>query len=401
VSKDVFARGSQDHHLSGGTTVNRLIRASAAFVAAGLAVPLWAAPASAATLAETASVGAYYLASNPGTVTAPALGPQKLPDNAKNTDQVAQDDLAVAVVAANTGKPDKFSALMWDLIDLVPDATVSKATFTIPFSTKPESRSTEKTPGLVVACLAGPEGFGDADGEPTSDAPSAMCAEGSATATSVEGGNALEFDITAIAQKWTETNTGLVLYPSKTGFAKPFQMVFADKNQARLTVAFTAPAVEELVIDDAELGNLPGSSSTDVGTTGTPGTPGTAGTFDSGATGFDAGGGSVSGGSFGSGTLSTPTLSAPTLEAPAVAGQPQAGATQPIARAGSVGNLMALDALTWAALLGGAALLALVSLTLGAPAATAGTRQAVRPGGVASALAQRGAAFGSFGPRPV
>lgn len=381
--------------------MKRLTRASAVLLAAGLAVPVWAAPALAETVAETASVGAYYLSTNPGVVGGGVLpvGGQKAPDNAKSADGVAQDDLAVAVVAANTGKPDKFSALLFDLIDLVPESTVSKATLTIPFSAKPDSRSTEKTPALVEACLAGPEGFGDADGEPFADSPAVMCADGVAQATAVEGGSALEFDITAIAQKWTEMNTGVILYPSKAGFAKPFQMVFADKSQARLTLAFTAPELDdELLFEETPTDDFGATDTTgttfDSGTTGTFDTTSSlpSSSFDAGSSSFGSGSSSLDAGS----ALSAP-VAAPAVETPAVA-----AGSQPLRRAASSGSNMSLDGLTWAALLGGAALLAVVSLALGAPAAPAGAaRQAVRPGGVASSLARRGSSFGSLGPRLV
>lgn len=391
-------------------------RALVALAAASLAVPLWAVPASAETVAETASIGAYYLSSNPGTVGGEVpgnpLGAQKAPDNAKNADGVAQDDLAVAVVSAGSGMPDKFSALQWDLIDLPLEATVSKATVVLPFSTKPDSRSTDRAAGLVVGCLGGPEGFGDADGEPFQDAPSQTCAETAVQATAVEGGNALELDITAIAQKWTELNTGLILYPSAEGFGRPFQSVFADKSQARLTLAFTAPAVEEFV-DDPELTELPVEVSAPQQTLDS--TAVDSGSVDSGSVdsgGFDAGGfdsgsgsgsGSVDSGSapFGS-SLDTPSLASPDAPSPDVAAEPLAAGPQQAVRTVSAGNPMALDGLTVLALLAGAALLAVVSLALGAPVvAASGARQAIRPGGVASALARRRAATPSFGSRSV
>lgn len=371
--------------------MNRLTRAVAVIGAAALTVPVWAVPASAATLTETASVGAYYLSSNPGTVVVPGpVGSVKAPDNAKSADGVAQDDLAVAVVAANTGQPDKFSALMWDLLDLLPGATVSKATVTIPFSTKGESRSTDKNAALVVACLAGPEGFGDADGEPFQDAPSALCEDASATATSVEGNNALEFDITAIAQKWNDgMNTGLVLYPSKDGFAKPFQTVFGDKSTARLTLAFTGGEVlDDVPVDVDDFGEADTLSSGDTFTTGADGgfdSGSGGGSFDTGSFGSTGSDASFSGGS----TLDLPSL--PTGQDPTVAGQdPVTAAPQPVVRTGAGVAPMGFDTVTWLAILGGAALLFVVSLALGAPAAPAGAAGAnVRPGGVASALASR------------
>lgn len=366
-------------------------RALAASIAVGLVVPLSAAPAHAETLAETASIGAYYLASNPGVVgTGSPIGGQKAPDNAKNADNVAQDDLAVAVVAP--GQADKFSALMWDLIDLAPGAQVSKATLVMPFSTKTsESRSTDKAPANVVACLAGPEGFGDADGEPVADSPSAeACKEGAtpppaAPAASADG-TALEFDVTAIAQAWTEGNTGLLLYPSAVGFGKPFQTVFGDKSTARLTVAYTAAPEEDLPVDDEELSvsldDVAAGSDTSSFDSGAPVDAGSG--FDSSASSsFDAGTGSAS--------LDVGTalpLDAPvTAEEPAVAAAATAAA--PIARTGSSLSPMSFDAVTWIGLVLGAGLLTVVSLALGAPATAPGSGPPARLGGVASALAAR------------
>lgn len=391
VSKTTRSTWTPSFHAHRGGTVNRLNRVLAVTAASALVVPAWAAPASAETLAETASVAAYYLASNPGTVGEDIqqnpLGGQKAPDNAKNADGVAQDDLAVAVVLAGSGEPDKFSALQWELLDLTTGATVSKATFTIPFSEKDDSRSTDRDATLVQACLAGPEGFGDGDGEPFKDAPTRDCdAVPPAKATPVEGGKALEFDVTAIAQKWVdELNTGLVLVPSEAGSARPFQTVFGDKSTARLTVAFTGGVEDEVPLDDSE--TLVDDGSLD--TTADSG-------FDSGLgdSSFDAGSFSTPSSdtsSFsGSSALDLPALPT-TTDAPAVATQdPVTAAPQPVVRTGGSGTPMGFDLVTWLALLGGAGLLFVVSMALGAsttPGAAAAAK--VRPGGVASALAAR------------
>lgn len=359
---------------------------------ATLCVPILAAPALAETVTETAAVGAYYLSTNAGVVgEGTPLGGQKTPDNAKNFDGVAQDDLGVAVNPPR--RLDKFSALQWGLVDLLPGSTVTKATVTVPYSVKPESNQFGNTrdAALVIACVAGPEGFGDADGEPFQDAPSVPCDQGSAPANPVEGGNALEFDITAIAQLWTEMNTGLVLYPSEAGFAKSFQSVFADKSQARLAVAFTSPAGEQVFIDDPELAaTAPSTADTGAVSGGFDSGSGTAG-FDAGAAPVDSGSSSL-----GSSSLDTPPVAAPAAApppppAPAVAGS-QGTQRQALARPATGSSAMALDGLTWAALIGGAALLAIVSLALGAPAAArSAVRSPARPGGVATALARRAA----------
>lgn len=357
--------------------MSRTARVLAVSAAAGLAVPLWAAPASAATLAETASVGAYYLATNPGNVEGP-LGGQRAPDNAKSVDGVAEDDLAVSVAAP--GQVDKKSALLWDLVDLAPGATVEKASVVLPLSTQQGSTQRNANPVFVKACLAGPEGFGDADGEPFSDAPTDACADGEVVGAPAEGGKAVEFDITAIAQKWTEANSGLLLIPAQT--TQPFQVVFADKSQARLTVAFTG-GLEEVVVDDPEL-----SATSDGGTSALD--LGAGGGFDAGSGGAFDSTGSSGGVPFDAGSTETPALAgaADAAQAPTVA-DPATAAPRLVPAASSF-NPMAFDALTWASLIGGAGLLAAVSLALGAPVQAAGsTAPAVRPGGVASALSRR------------
>ena len=357
--------------------MTKALRAVGALAAASLAVPLWAVPAQAETVAETAVTGAYYLSTNPGVfgdVEGNPVGGQKAPDNAKSADGVAQDDLAVAVVTAGTGMPDKFSALQFAVLDLLPGSTVSKATLVVPISTNPDSQSPVKDPSLIVACAVGNEGFGDSDGEPIGDAPTVACDQVSAEAKAIEGGNAFEFDVTALAQTWVDANNGVALYPSEAGFGRPFQTVFAPKGQARLTVAFTSAETEEPPLDDGGLGDT---------------------AFDAGgSTGLDSG--SYDSGSVDSGGLDTGTSSLGSLDAPAVAADmPAVGSTapvvaQPIVRTARFSSPMAFDGLTWVALVAGAAVLALASLALGAPTPVpAAARTSVRPGGVASALARR------------
>lgn len=364
-------------------------RALAVLAAAGLAVPVWAVPAHAETVTETGFVGAYYLFSNPGVIGGDIegnpIGGQAGPTQTKSTDGVAEDDLAVAVVAAGSGQPDKFSALQFALFDLLPGSTVSQATLVVPISTNPNSRQTPVDPKLVVACAVGNEGIGDADGAPMQDAPSVKCSDNSMAAKSIDGGKAFEFDVTAIAQKWVDFNSGLALYPSEAGFARPFQTVFAPKDQARLTLSFIPPAEEEFVDD---LGDTTFDDTTFDDTT-----------FDdgAGAAGFDSG-------SFDSGTttfepLDTPAIASGDTPAPSVADE--GSGAQPVTRASSFSTPMAFDGLTWLAILGGAALLAVVSLALGAPTTGAAAATATRPGGVASTLAsRRGVGLGS-GLRPV
>jgi hypothetical protein len=118
-----------------------------------------------------------------------------------------------------------------------------------------------------------------------------------------------------------------------------------------------------------------------------------------GGGGFDAGGGgSIDSGAGSSGGVpSTPARSAPrrsrgdrqrpVRRPPSPArSPPRLGRSRP--RAAS--TPWPSNALTWVSLIGGAGLLAAVSLALGAPVQAAGqTAPAGRPGGVASALARR------------
>lgn len=360
--------------------MKRTTRSVLALTLGVVAVPTMAAPAAAATVAETAAIGAYYLATNPGNVGGipqnPA-GPQRAPDTARSADGVAPDDLAVAVVVPN-GSPDKFSALQFDLLDLVPGSTVSKATLVVPLSTNSGSQSTVKDPNLVVACAVGNEGFADGDGLPMQDAPSVKCADSSSKARAVDGGNAFEFDISALAQRWADANTGLALYPSKEGFARPFQTVFGPKTQARLTLAFTPPA------GTADAATLSSGPPVDTGSADTAAVSGTGSAADTGSA--DTGTVSLT-----PADASAPVTAAADAANPAVAAPPpQTAAAVPAA------NTLppvpkGFDAATWAAVLGGLALLAAVTMSLRASSSGAvpGT-PAVRPGGVASTLARRG-----------
>jgi hypothetical protein len=348
--------------------MSRVVRLLGAAVLACASVPLVGVGAAhAAVVSETAAVGAYYWSANPGTVDLPApVGAQKpFPDQGKGADGVAEDDLAVAVSAPGNA-PDKWSALRWDLTDLTPGSVVSKAVIVVPLSTNPTSRPTPNAaPGFVVACAVGNEGFADADAEPFVDAPSVKCDQFSAKARPVDG--AYEFDITALAQKWTDSNDGVALYPSAEGFAQPFTQVFAPRSEARLTIAFT-PAAPEVVVPEV------------------PTTPVDPGVVDGGTT-------TVPGGTFDPPVAPLPGLGT-SGEAPAVASpQPQPGpvvqprprALQPVA---AVATPLRFDAATWLAVAGGALLLALASLGLGA-GVPAPARPTARAGGVGEQLARR------------
>ncbi len=330
--------------------------------------------ASAAVASETASTGAYYWQVNPGTQNVGPLGDQKpFPDQAKGTDGVAEDDLAVAVT--DVGSVDKFSALRWDLDALLPGSVVTKAVIVVPLSDNTGSRRTPTaTPASVVACGVGDQGFADADAEPFIDAPKIMCATFMAKAKPVDG--AYEFDITALAQKWVDSNDGVALYPSEEGLKQPFQQVFAPKSKARLTIAFTPPPAEVVTPDLPE-------TPVDTGTVDT----GTIGTGSSSGGGFD-------GGSFGAGTAPLPAIGTvdapPAVALPQPQAQPAPQAAPPVQNfvpAAAASTPMRFDAATWTAVLGGAVLLLLASMSLGA--APVRTAPAVRTGGVGEQLARR------------
>ncbi|MEO6204019.1 MAG: hypothetical protein ABIO67_01345 [Mycobacteriales bacterium] len=347
--------------------MNRLGRLLGASALACASVPVFGiTPAAAAVTSETATVGAYYWSANPGTIQAPSpIGAQKpFPDQAKGTDGVAEDELPVAVT--KVGAPDKWSALRWDLNDLLPGSVVTKAVIVVPLSTNTSStRSPNAAPDTVVACAVGNEGFADADAEPFIDAPKALCDQFSAKAKPVDG--AYEFDVTALAQKWVDSNDGLALYPSAAGLAEPFQQVFAPKSMARLTIAFTPPAPEVVT---PEL--PPAPVDTVVGGTGSAGIDN--GSFTPTAPLPD----------IGSVVVPPVTLPRPQAQtAPQVGNQPQS--VTPVA---AVGPPMRFDTATWLAVLGGAVLLLLASLTLGSRT-PAPVQSAARRGGVGEQLARR------------
>ncbi len=354
--------------------MSRGLRVLGAAAVACAAVPLvGVGAASAAVASETAAVAGYYWSANPGTVQGPGpIGAQKpFPDQAKSTDGVAEDDLAVAVTTVDS--VDKFSTLRWDLDALVPGSVVSKAVIVLPLSDNTGSRRTPTAvPESVVACGVGDQGFADADAEPFIDAPKIMCAAFSATAKPVDG--AYEFDITVLAQKWVDSNDGVAIYPSAKGLKEPFQQVFAPKSKARLTIAFTPPAP-------------------DVVTPELPETPVDTGTVDTGSIGTGSTGG-FDEGSFSPGTAPLPAIG--TIDAPPAVAVPQPQAqpapqTAPQAQAfvpaAASSSPMRFDATTWAAIGGGAVLLLLASMTLGAAPAPAAP--VVRSGGVGEQLARR------------
>lgn len=347
--------------------MSRGLRLMGAMALAVASVPvLGIGTAVASVSSETASVGAYYWTANPGTVEVPSpIGAQKpFPDQAKGSDGVAEDDLAVAVTKVDS--VDKWSALRWDLDALLPGSVVSKAVVVVPLSKNTSStRSPNAAPTMVVACAVGDQGFADADAESFIDAPKTLCDQFSAKAKPVDGG--YEFDITALAQKWVDSNDGLALYPSKEALRTPFQQVFAPKTEARLTIAFTPP-VEEVIVPDV------------------PTTPVDTGFVGTGSTGTD-------GGSYTSPTV--PMSGSVGIEAPIAAPAPQAQVApqvsprnQAFVPVASATAPMRFDTATWAAIAGGALLLALASLTLGANA-PAPVKPATRVGGVGEQLARR------------
>lgn len=340
--------------------MNKVLRASAVFAAAGLAVPFWAVPSAfAETASEAASVGAYYYSLG---IDKPEQSPtQPPPITQNNTDGVAPEHLAVAV--RTPGRIDKLSFLSFDLASVPFDATITKAVVSVPLADNSGGNmQMSPTPDKVKACMAGDEGFNGEDGANTAGAPSVLCDKFEVVGKESADKKSYDFDISTLAATWlTEANNGMALTPA--ALTSPFQAVFKPFAEAKIALTFTAP-VEEVVTDVV----APDTSFTapDTGT----GFSGSSGTFDTALPAPDTGG---------FGAVESPVvdtaLPAPApapMEAPAPAVAPTA--VTPVAFAGDVPLTPAPS--FWLGLLGVAGLLALLSLILGdarVPATAAGS----------------------------
>jgi len=352
--------------------VSKILKASAVAASAALAVPLWAVPAAwAASASEPASIGAYFYA--PG-IDKPEQAPAAPPNvTGAATDGVAPEHLGVGARANQT---DKMSFLFFDLATVPLDATISKATVTVPLAepspplTDPRQANVQRNPApeKVRVCAAGPEGFNGEDGQSFASAPTMDCESFTAPAVATADKKAYTFDITALASTWlVDANNGLALVPAEG--AGDFQVVFLPMDQSKITAEFTAAAVEE----------FPADFGTDVSVTPDLGSgfTGDSGPVDSGF----SGGGDIPVDDGGFGSVEAPSIDTalPETEGAAeVAPEPDvAGATQVrnVAAAGDVP--LTPTPVFWLGLLALAGMLGLMSLIMGdsrIPAQAAGSQ---------------------------
>jgi hypothetical protein len=351
--------------------------------AAALTVPVWTLPAAAATGTgqEAAAYGAYF---NSAGIRKPDQSPIAPPNVTNNADGVAPGKLAVA---ARANMDDKISFLYFQLADLPPGATITKAVLTVPTVPPDEHNvSFSAEPAKVRACPAGPEGFFGEDGASIQDAPSVKCDKAKAVAKPSPDGKAYVFDIASIAETWATSNDGVALVPNEGAKTTPFQIVFDSADKATLVYEYTAPDQSPT----GSTGSTAGTGSTDTGTigstsTGAGTTSSDAGTLPAGTATADVGG---------AGTADTSALSAlPAAPAPAVANPaPQVANDRPLGTRRTARNA-ALEVLRpppafWAAALllaGGLVLLGLILGDRRAPALSA----SATPSRLSRALADR------------
>lgn len=218
--------------------MNKVLRATAVVVAAGLAVPLWAAPSAyaASTATEAASDGAYFYREG---ISKPDPLPFAPPNVTGAADGVKAGHLAVAAAG---GGEDKVSFLRFSLLDVPLDAVISKAVVTVKLSPNGDGNVVVNAdPAKVRACKAGDSGFSGDDGENITLAPERLCEEFAAPAKATADGSAYEFDITGLAAEWlTVGNDGVALTVAEGAASSPFQIVFEPFAEATLTYEFTA-----------------------------------------------------------------------------------------------------------------------------------------------------------------
>lgn len=336
--------------------MNRLSRAAAALVAAGLVVPVWAVPAHADTASETASSAAYF---NRAGVSQPPGVPQAPPNLITEVDGVAPGNLAVG---AQGGQPDKVSFLYFGLSELPAGATISKAVLKVPLVPADNANvSYGVDPALVSACKIKGSGFSSEDGTDLGLAPERDC-PGFAVAATKEG-ESFVFDITGLATSWAEVNDGLALTHPPGGNGT-FQVVFS--REAVLDVEFTAPASTDTTTPVADTGAV----TVDAGLGGSA-SSGSLGGFSGGTS--DLGSGSASlGGGFGSGSVAAPLTGAPLPDAGVPA--PATADAEPVLAAPVSSNRAGVDSSPtagfWIAALLLAGALAFLSLVLGDPRTT-------------------------------
>lgn len=333
--------------------MKKVLRASVVVTSAFLAVPFWGVPAAVADDSVLSpSAGGYF---NSDGIRKPDQSPAMPPNvTSDRADGVAPGHLAVA---ARAGMENKVSFLLFDLLEVDPGATITKAVVTLPTAPNGgDNVNLSPAPEKVIACPAGEGGFFGDDGTALQDAPERKCAAAASKGVATADGSAYAFDITKIAAGWLEMNDGLALTSDPAARSSAFQVVFKPAEEAKLALTFTAPDggetdLELPVVPDA--GTSTSTGSTDLGTS-----------FDSGS--FSAPVDS------GAGLASEPLISA---DVPVAAPQPGAPAEAPVAAPNvatvPVANTMqsSLTPTTsfWVGLLMLGGLLALLSLILGDP----------------------------------
>ncbi len=342
---------------------------STLLLATVVAPALGVGPASAAPAVEPASASGYFSSTGPQDTGTPAGTPMNI---GTMVDGVGAGHLGVQ---GGGGQEQKVSFLLFPGVGLLPGAQVSSAQLTVPLADGEGDVQASPAPEKVQVCAIDDAGFGGEDGAALDVAPKRLCDAFSAPGKASPDGKAYVFDVTALAQKWTEANDGLAL--TAAADATPFQVVFAEGTKARFSYEATSPRP-----DAGSTGAVPTAPDTSTGGgTGTAETPALG--ADSGVPAFD--GGSTGGTGVAEAPLTAPLDAAPldTAAAPAVEAAP---APETAVDQVAVGRPRVLrePALTpglpfWLGLAGAGSLLALVSLVLG-------DGEVPRPGRAASRL---------------
>ncbi len=278
-------RGDADGYLGEtvSSTLGKGLRLLGAVVLTSATVPfLGATAAYADSTSITASSGGYFYAEG---IRKPDESPAA-PPNVTNDrlDRVAPGNLAVA---AQAGREDKVSFLLYDLLDITPGSMVTKATLTMPLvANDADNTSYAADPAKVRACMSGPEGFNGDDGNAIEDAPSRKCDAFSAPAKASADGASYVFDVTALAAGWVDgDNDGIALTAADGATTTPFQVVFASADKATLALTYTpSPELEAPILSAPEVPStgtdsgfsgafIPPPSDSGFGSTGSPALP--------------------------------------------------------------------------------------------------------------------------------
>lgn len=243
--------------------MRRTTRYGSALLLATAVGPLLAvAPAVAASTSESASSAGYFSAAGPQDTGTPAGTP---PNVGTMADGVDKGNLAVQ---GGAGEEQKVSFLLFPGETLEPGATVSTATLTVPLAEGGENVQASPAPEKVRVCAIDDTGFGGEDGVALAAAPKRLCDVFSAPGKASPDQKSYVFDVTALAQRWTEANDGLALTAAEGATTAPFQVVFAPGEQARLTYTATAPAGDDAAA--APAGDTPAATGGGTGSAEAP-----------------------------------------------------------------------------------------------------------------------------------